>query len=230
MAMPPSGQADQPGACVDPRVAGGGARDVRRENALSCSDIEDRLVGTRIQKVQYRGDRQRSVVMAAPASDPAVIPAGNVIPACVSRSASPSGTLLVPGHGGRVPWCSGLQRSADGRRSSVCRSGHDMHDAYRPAASQLEGAERTRAAARARARATLSDALAPVPRSALACPRRFTGCRTRHGGGSRAGTHRPRRGLSAPGQGSGSSPSGTRAHATRSDRSGRRPRLPGRRR
>ena len=58
----------------------------------------------------------------------------------------------------------------------------------------------------------------------------FSGCRTRRGGGSRAGTHRPRRGPSAPGRGSGSSPSGTRAHASRSGRSGRRPRPRGRRR
>ena len=54
--------------------------------------------------------------------------------------------------------------------------------------------------------------------------------RTRRGVGSIVGTHRPRRGLSGPGRGSGSSPSGTRGHASRSGRSGRPPRPPGRRR
>ena len=50
--------------------------------------------------------------------------------------------------------------------------------------------------------------------------------RTRHGGESRSGSHRPRRAPSAPGRGSGSSPSGTRPPAPRSHRSGRR-RRPG---
>jgi hypothetical protein len=50
-------------------------------------------------------------------------------------------------------------------------------------------------------------------------PRRL---RTRHGGGSRPGTHRPRRVPSAPGRGSGRSPSGTRPRASWSHRSGKR--------
>ena len=46
--------------------------------------------------------------------------------------------------------------------------------------------------------------------------------RTRRGGESRSGVHRPRRAPSAPGRGSGSSPSGTRPRAPWPHRSGRR--------
>src|ERR1022692_2680451 len=61
-------------------------------------------------------------------------------------------------------------------------------------------------------------------------PRRVTGCRIRRGGGSTVGTHRPRRGLSVPGRGSCSSPSGIRPRGPRPNRSGRQPRRPERRR
>ena len=49
-----------------------------------------------------------------------------------------------------------------------------------------------------------------------------SGCHTRRGGGSRSGPHRPRRGLLAPGRGSGRSPSGTPCRGRSWSSSGRR--------
>jgi hypothetical protein len=108
VAMASSGQGGQARTRVDPHIPGTGPRDIRSENALTRSDVEDGLAATRIEKLKRRGDSDGSVIVAAPASDPAVVPARNAIPASVSRSVSPSGTLLVPGHGGTVPWWSNL--------------------------------------------------------------------------------------------------------------------------
>jgi SAM-dependent methyltransferase len=91
--------------------------------------------------------------------------------------------------------------------------------------SRRRGARQPRARpGRASAAARRPPAL-PGAEFAMVCPRRLR--RTHRGGGSRFGTLRLRRAPSAPGRGSGSSPSGTRPRAPSSHRSGRRHRLEG---
>jgi len=96
------GALDEAPTRVDPGVAGTSLEDERGEDALPRADIEDLLTGPWRKEFQGSRDRQSLVVGAPALADPAVVPARDVIPTRISPRRSPSGTTLVPGHGGRT--------------------------------------------------------------------------------------------------------------------------------
>ena len=57
---------DQSRTGVDPGIARPGLHDPGRQDALASADVEDRLTGRRPQQLEDRGNRDLSVIGAAP--------------------------------------------------------------------------------------------------------------------------------------------------------------------
>jgi hypothetical protein len=96
------GSPNQGGTTVDPGVVGASLLDKRRKDPLARAHVEDRFSSSQAEERERHRDRQALVVAAPALADPAVVPARDMIPTRISSRRSPSGTLLVPGHGRRT--------------------------------------------------------------------------------------------------------------------------------